>query len=83
MFRRLPQNGSHSHFAALGVGRADAIRPVGETYISVGAEVHDHFGSSCKTVDVPRFMVLRIGNEPHFAETKRRHNLDYNPSGLG
>jgi hypothetical protein len=81
MFRRCSQN--PTHVTALGVARANAVGPIGECDISIEAEVNDNFSLSRETMNVTRYMVLRISDEPDIAETKRCHALHYNPSDLG
>jgi hypothetical protein len=81
MFRRRPQY--LTHITALGVARANAVGPIGECDISIDSEVNDNFSLSRETMNVTRYMVLRISDEPDIAETKRCHALHYNPSDLG
>jgi len=79
--------GSHvqdaAHRTAFCVGWADGVRPDCQTYSSVVTQIDHHFGLLEKPVDVARRVVLRICNEQHAAESKRRHCLEINLSGLG
>lgn len=81
MFRRQSQNSAH--VAALGVAWTDAVAPLGEPDIAIAAQVHDNLRISRESMNVPRFMVLGIGDEQDFAEADRRHATKYNLSDLG
>lgn len=50
---------------------------------AVTTKVDDRLGLACETVNVPRWMIVRIRDESDSAKPKRNHVLKYNPSGLG
>ncbi len=81
MFRRCSQN--PAHITALCVARANAVGPIGESDIPIDADINDNFGLSRKTMNMTRFMVLRINFEQDISEAKRRHASKYNLSVLG
>src|ERR1035438_596061 len=79
--------GSHvqdaAHRTTFRVGRADGVSPLRQPYSTVVAQINDHFGLLEKPMDVARRVVLRICNEQHAAESKRRHCFENNLSRLG
>src|SRR5260370_11923192 len=81
MFRRCSQNPAHIN--ALCVARANAVGPIGESDIPIDADINDNFGLSRKTMNLTRFMVLRINFEQNISEAKQHHASKYKPSVLG
>src|SRR5258708_239187 len=81
MFRRCSQN--PAHITALCVARANAVGPIGESDIPIAADINDNFGLSRKTMNMTRFIVLRINFEQDISEAKRRHASKANLNVLG
>lgn len=72
-----------AHVAALRVGWTKAVWSVGENDVPVAAKINDDFDFTGKSVDMARFMVLRVGNEQDVIEPQRCHAFQYNLSSLG
>ena len=71
VLRRRPQD--RANVTAFGVGRTQAVGPVGEGNVAVYTEIDDDFSLPRKTVHVPRLVVLRIGDEQDLAKAARSH----------
>jgi len=59
------------------------ILTVRQIYVPIQQQINNHFCFAQKTMNVPRFVVLRIGDKSHILESARGHCRDYNLSGFG
>ncbi len=66
MFCRRSKNSSH--VAAFGVSRAYAVSSISKSNISIDPEIDDYLGLSRKTMNMTRFVILRVSNESNIAE---------------